>query len=41
MVNWKDYEEDYEPVTIWDYIGLIWLATAVVGMAFGLIWIAA
>lgn len=40
MVNWQDYEEDYEPVTIWDYIGLVWLMTAVVGMVFGLIWIA-
>ena len=40
MVDWQDYEEDYEPVTIWSYIGLIWLATAVVGMVFGLIWIA-
>lgn len=40
MVDWQDYEEDYEPVTIWDYIGLIWLATAVSAMVFGLIWIA-
>ena len=40
MVDWQDYEEDYEPVTIWSYIGLIWLATAVVAMVFGLIWIA-
>lgn len=36
MVMW----EDYEPVTIWTYVGLVWLIAAVVAMVSCLIWIA-
>lgn len=36
LVMW----EDYEPITIWSYVGLIWLIAAVVAMVSCLIWIA-
>ena len=36
MEKWEDFEE----VTVWSWIGLVFMATAVIAMACGLIWIA-
>ena len=36
MEKWEDFEE----VTVWSWIGLVFMAIAVVAMVFGLIWIA-
>jgi len=34
MEEWRDYEE----VTVWDYVGLVFMATATSAMAFLLVW---